>query len=128
MASGRVAAPGLPEVVAGGPAAAASDAGGAVPAPRPGPAALRDVVDELDATVAAADARYARAIEELDGELRADRASWTPARRTAFDAEVALGRAAVEAAATGRPREKAWRQLMATMQRALAAPQIAGLP
>lgn len=100
----------------------------AAPASRPGPALLRDVVDELDATVAIADARYASAVAELAGELRAERAAWSPARRTAFDAEVAAERAAVEAAATGRPREKAWRQLMATMQRALAAPQIAGLP
>ena len=88
-----------------------------------------DVAATLAAVPAQVDARYQQVVDELLGELAADRQAWPAPRQAAFAEQLTALQQAVAGAVDGRPREKAWRAVVAAVQAALVAPpQIAGLP
>ena len=100
---------------------------------RPRPAPVADADADVAATLAAVpaqvDARYQQVVDELLGELAADRQAWPAPRQAAFAEQLTALQQAVAGAVDGRPREKAWRAVVAAVQAALVAPpQIAGLP
>jgi predicted dehydrogenase len=64
-------------------------------------------------------ATYAATADELLALARDARTRWTPAQQTEFDAEVAALRQAVDAAAEGRPRQRAWRAMIRYVQGAV---------
>ena len=98
------------------------------PAPPPADADA-DVATAIAAVPAQVDARYQQVVDDLLGELAVDRQSWPAPRQVAFAAQLATLQQAVNVAVDGRPREKAWRAVVAAVQAALVAPpQIAGLP
>lgn len=99
-----------------------------VPRAAPVPAADDDVAAAIAAVPAQVDARYQLAVDGLLRELEVDRQTWPAPRQAAFAAQLATLQRGVADAALGRPREKAWRAVLAAVQAALVAPQIAGLP
>lgn len=86
-----------------------------------------DVTADLALDAGRMDACYAAAAEELLGQAAAARAAWTAEQRTAFDARVAELRAAAEAAAEGRPRQRAQRSLIRYLQNALVRDEVVAL-
>jgi hypothetical protein len=107
----RAATPDVsPRVVATGPAAAA-------PPTSPAPATSNepDVAAELAAAPAARVASYQAAAAELDAVVAAARPRWPAARQARFDAERTRRFAAVSDA-TGRARERAWREAVRFLQ------------
>jgi hypothetical protein len=112
-----------PEAVAAAPRAAAE------PAPVPSRADDgRDVAVALDDDARALDDTYRAAAADLAALAAEERASWAPTAAAAFDAELAVRRAAVDAAAAGEPRERAWQSLIAFLQRAATGELVAFEP
>ena len=116
-----------------------------VPAPAPGPGphpeTIRDPVrrtqdcdlsargDDAAAAItgraAAIEHCYQAAAEELLALVAADRAGWPERRAAEFTAELEAAQRAVTIAAAGRPRERAWRDMIRLLQRAVTIPVVA---
>jgi hypothetical protein len=77
----------------------------------------RDVTVELAAAPARATQGYADAAEELVKCALDDRAHWTDDRKQVFDDRLAKLRHDIDAAAEGRPRQKAYRTLIRYLQK-----------
>jgi hypothetical protein len=106
------------------------------PAPAPGPAprpASCELPEAADATadLALDDARrsgcYAAAAEALLAQAGEIRTGWTADQRAAFDAQLASLRGAVDAAAEGRARHRAWRSVVRYLRGALARDEVVAL-
>jgi hypothetical protein len=64
------------------------------------------------------DARYQAAVAELTPASDEERATWGSSQAETFDATVAALRRTIAAAEAGRPRERAWQELVRVTQRA----------
>lgn len=119
-----VEAPPAPPVVAtrGVPAPA--------PAPRPDPAIAPsapgdDVTADLAHDAERRSASYAQAADELIALATEARAQWSDDRKLAFDARLVELRGAVDHVAEGRPRQRAWRELIRYLQGAVIRDDVA---
>ncbi len=102
------------------------------PTPRPDQAPQRGPTlpsDDVTADLAAESARitstYAQTAEELLALARDARGRWSDARQTAFDTQVTMLRSGVDAAKEGRPRQRAWRELIRFLQGAVVRDDVA---
>lgn len=100
------------------------------PAPAPAPAALAppadgDITADLAAEPAHQTETYGDAAEELLALATEARATWSADQSTAFDARVAELRGQVDRAPEGRPKQKAWRELIRYLQGAVVRDEIA---
>ena len=94
------------------------------PAPVPsGPAS--DVTADLAGETARVTASYGDAAEELLALATEARRQWSNERKEAFDARTADLRGLVERAPEGRPRQRAWRELIRYLQGAVVRDEIA---
>ncbi len=84
-----------------------------------------DVTADLAGEAARVTATYADAAEELLALAGEARGQWTTEQKDAFDAQVVELRASVASAAEGRPRQRAWRQLIRYLQGAVVRDDIA---
>lgn len=84
-----------------------------------------DVTADLASESARSTATYADAAEELLALAGEARGQWTTEQKDAFDAHVVELRAVVTAAAEGRPRQRAWRELIRYLQGAVVRDDIA---
>jgi hypothetical protein len=119
----------------------AQPAPAAVPAPGPAPEDIRDPVRRTqgcDLTARADDAAaaitgraaaieqcYQAAADELLALVAAERAGWPERRAAELTAELEVAQRAVATAAAGRPRERAWRDVIRLLQRAVTIPVVA---
>jgi len=87
----------------------------------------RDVLAELADDNRALDDAYRAAADDLLASATEERAAWRPALARAFDIRVAALRAAVDQAAPGERRERAWQGLIAYLQRAATGELVAGV-
>jgi hypothetical protein len=108
----------------------ATHAPAAPPAPPPSSPSAHpvDVTEALAGDDAKADAAYRAAADELIATAEDARAEWSPSQARAFDAKLALLRAATEHASLGPDRERAWQVLIDFVQRAVVGVRVAELP
>ena len=98
----------------------------APPAPAPAPhVEAPDVSAELAAAPARMSGDYAQAASELLASAKAESAQWSDDQKKAFDGTVAELQASVDAAAEGRPRQKAYRALIRYLQGAAIRDEVA---
>lgn len=90
-----------------------------------GDPAEADVTAELAGEAERITATYGDAAEELLALAAEARGQWSAAQRDAFDARVAELRGDIDRAATGRPQQRAWRELIRYLQRAVVRDEIA---
>ncbi|MBA3453054.1 MAG: zf-HC2 domain-containing protein [Deltaproteobacteria bacterium] len=83
-----------------------------------------DVTADLATEAARVTATYADAAEELLELAGEARGRWTTEQKDAFDAHVVDLRASITAAAEGRPRQRAWRELIRYLQGAVVRDDI----
>jgi hypothetical protein len=96
------------------------------PAPTPAPAPERgDVTADLAAEPARQTETYGDAAEELLALATEARVTWTADQQTAFDTRVSELRGLIDRAPDGRPKQKAWRELIRYLQGALVRDEIA---
>jgi hypothetical protein len=91
----------------------------AAPPPATAPLATGDVTAALADDDVQADKTYRAAADELLADADDARTGWSPSQTRAFDAKVALLRAAAEHAPLGADRERAWQALIDFVQRAV---------
>lgn len=84
-----------------------------------------DVTADLAGEAARVTATYADAAEELLALAGEARGQWTTEQKDAFDAHVVELRASVTSAAEGRPRQRAWRELIRYLQGAVVRDDVA---
>ena len=84
-----------------------------------------DVTADLAAEAARVTATYADAAEELLALAGEARVQWTTEQKDAFDAHVVELRAAITSVGEGRPRQRAWRELIRYLQGAVVRDEIA---
>jgi hypothetical protein len=84
-----------------------------------------DVSEVVAAMPAAIDRRYQCAVDELLAIVAEDRPTWSARRARAFDVELHSLRAAVDSAAPGRPRERAWQAIIDYLHDAVAVQVVA---
>ena len=122
-------APSQPEVIVQRPPELRADP--PPPAPPPAPACntaeAADATEDLALDAARRSGCYAAAVEDLLGKTADVRAGWSDDQRAAFEARVAELRAAVTAADEGRPRHRAWRQVVRYLQGALVRDEVVAL-
>jgi anti-sigma factor RsiW len=99
------------------PAAAAEPAAPVAPAPD-------DVTADLIAEPARTTATYGEVVEQLMTLASEARAGWTGEQRTAFDGQLIELRKDVRRAAPGRPQQRAQRQLIRYLQRAVVRNEV----
>jgi hypothetical protein len=108
------------------------------PAPDPGPPPVAsprscdlpeagDVTADLALDAGRRSGCYAAEAETLRAQVDAVRAGWTDDQRATFDAQLASLRGAVDAAAEGRARHRAWRSVVRYLQGALARDEVVAL-
>ncbi len=97
------------------------------PAPVVPPAApaTQDVTAEIAAAPAKTSDDYAQAAKELLAAARTESATWTDEQKQAFDAKIGELQAAVDGAAEGRPRHKAYRDMIRYLQGAAIRDEVA---
>ena len=112
--------------------AAAPDPQIATPAPAPAPApapivtpSAGDITAELAAEPARQTDTYGDAAEELLALATEARGTWSADQQSAFDAKVSELRGQVDRAPDGRPKQKAWRELIRYLQGAVVRDEIA---
>jgi predicted anti-sigma-YlaC factor YlaD len=96
-----------------------------VPAPAAAPAVASDVSTELAAAPARVSGDYAKAAAELLAAAQTERAQWAADQQQAFDDNVAALQKAIDGAAEGRPRQKAYRALIHYLQGAAIRDEVA---
>jgi len=84
-----------------------------------------DVTLDLAGEAARVTAHYGDEAEELLARAGEARAQWTVEQKDAFDAHVVELRGAIDAAADGRPRQRAWRELIRYLRGAAVRDEIA---
>jgi len=84
-----------------------------------------DVTADLAGEAARVTATYGDAAEELLALAGEARGLWTTEQKDAFDAHVLELRGRIAAAAEGRPRQRAWRELIRYLQGAVVRDEIA---
>jgi len=94
------------------------------PAPVVAPSA-DDVTADLAAEPARTTETYAQTASELLALAHEERTRWTAEQRAAFDARLVELRAAVDGAAEGRPRQRAWRAMIRYVQGAVIRDDVA---
>jgi len=98
----------------------------AVPARGVTPAAgTDDVTADLTHDPERASTSYAQAADELVALATEARAQWSDERKVAFDTKLVELRATVDHVAEGRPRQRAWRELIRYLQGAVIRDEIA---
>lgn len=95
------------------------------PAPPPPPGSTDDVTDDLAASQARLTAEYAAAAKGLLTTARDEVQRWPGDRQQAFYGKVAELQAAVDAAADGHPRQRAYRTMIRYLQRAAIGEEVA---
>lgn len=100
------------------------------PRPAPGPPRAPttpsdDVTADLAAEAARTTATYAQTADELFALATDARRQWTDDRKAAFDASVLALRGSIERAQEGRPRQRAWRDMIRYLQGAVVRDEIA---
>ena len=102
------------------------------PAPAPPPASDRvappsdgDITADLAAEPARQTETYGDAAEDLLALATEARMTWSVDQQTAFDARVSELRGQIDRAPDGRPKQKAWRELIRYLQGALVRDEIA---
>lgn len=90
-----------------------------------GGASSTDVTTDLAGEAARVTATYGDAAEELLALAGEARGQWTTEQKDAFDAHVLELRGAIASAAEGRPRQRAWRELIRYLQGAVVRDEIA---
>ncbi|MBL9016526.1 MAG: zf-HC2 domain-containing protein [Myxococcales bacterium] len=96
------------------------------PVPEPGPPPPRgDITAELAAEPARQTEAYGDAAEELLALATEVRGTWAAEQQTAFDARLSELRGQIDRAPEGRPRQKAWRELIRYLQGAIVRDEIA---
>ena len=96
-----------------------------VPAPATPAGPTGDVTADLAGETARVTATYGDAAEELLALATEARGQWSNERKEAFDARIADLRGQVERAPDGRPRQRAWRDLIRYLQGAVVRDEIA---
>lgn len=89
-----------------------------------GGASSSDVTADLVGEAARVTATYADAAEELLALAGEARGQWTAEQKDAFDAHVVELRGSITSAAEGRPRQRAWRELIRYLQGAVVRDDI----
>lgn len=84
-----------------------------------------DVTADLAGEAARVTATYADAAEELLALAGEARGQWTTEQKDAFDVHVAELRASIASAGEGRPRQRAWRDLIRYLQGAVVRDDVA---
>jgi len=102
------------------------------PVPVPGPAPVPvappesgDITADLAAEPARQTESYGDAAEELLALATEARVTWSADQQTAFDARVSELRGLIDRAPDGRPKQKAWRELIRYLQGAIVRDEIA---
>jgi len=96
------------------------------PAPAPAPAPSNaDVTAEIAAAPAKTSQDYAQATKELLAAARTESATWSDDQKQAFDAKVGELQAAIDGAAEGRARHKAYRAMLRYLQGAAIRDEVA---
>jgi hypothetical protein len=93
--------------------------------PPPVPASSEDVSDDLAASAARVTDEYAQTANELLKTARDQAARWSEDRQQTFYTHVAELQAAVDAAADGHPRQRAYRAMIRYLQRAAIREEVA---
>jgi hypothetical protein len=96
----------------------------APPTPVPAPSS-EDVSDDLAASAARVTDEYAQTAKELLKTARDEAAQWSADRQQTFYTHVAELQAAVDAAAEGHPRQRAYRDMIRYLQRAAVREEVA---
>jgi hypothetical protein len=84
-----------------------------------------DVTADLASEPGRVTASYGDAAEELLALAGEAREQWTEDQRSVFDARVAELRGSIDRAADGRPRQRAWRELIKYLQNAVVRDDVA---
>lgn len=84
-----------------------------------------DVTTDLQGEAARVTASYGDAAEDLLALANEARGQWSTAQKDAFDLRVAELRGVVDRSAEGRLKQKAWRELIVFLQRAVVRDEIA---
>jgi hypothetical protein len=89
------------------------------------PAGNDDVTADLAHDAERASASYAQAADELVALATEARTQWSDERKVAFDTKLVELRATIDHVAEGRPRQRAWRELIRYLQGAVIRDDIA---
>jgi len=89
------------------------------------PAGSDDVTADLAHDAERASTSYAQAADELVALATEARTQWSDERKLAFDAKLVELRARIDHVAEGRPRQRAWRELIRYLQGAVIRDEIA---
>lgn len=95
------------------------------PVAPPPSASTQDVTAEIAAAPAKTSEDYAQAAQELLAAARTERSAWTDDQKQAFDAKVGELQAAIDGAAEGHPRQKAYRAMIRYLQGAAIRDEVA---
>jgi hypothetical protein len=95
------------------------------PTPPVPPSSSEDVSDDLAASAARVTGEYAQTAKELLKTARDEAARWSEDRQQTFYTHVAELQAAVDAAAEGHPRQRAYRAMIRYLQRAAIREEVA---